>query len=642
MEKWVKRKDDRNNMKRTAGKVSKQPNLSCKSSKEKLSVSDVDGSVRDKPVTAVMFVPSSKNSRLVKGVQEAETKIAESVSWRVKVLEQPGTPLLLSFTKKFPIDNGCCRGTECVICSNDGIKCSPKGVVYSATCNECKLNPTLGYMDHTYIGETSRPWRERIREHVSNVNNWRPKSFILDHWMNNHPLDTKTPEFEYKIVGSYADALRRQLCEGLFIIERGGLNKRVEFGQNRLCRMQSTLSSEEQEENTKEVTKQKKLFLEKMENFIVVMRAVTSVPDGGSNHQSCFRYSKRTVEEALLDTGKTFEEEALLDTDTIIQIKDIDRKKIRMDSSTPQHLSWRGNKEKASPDTSPIDKVIMATMELDHGDNGVSDMRRTNVSNELDNTALTPPRILNSSQELKSFADLTRNWTRAANGTSTRYTRRTNSFPDLLALHENSLYKVFTVRVNNSAGVVNRRQRTLSESSGFSQMDLSPWDDAQAFEQFMREHTQVKEKLKTSPQMPDETCDKLRKIFTPPPNARVSSLQLGVGASREILDQQATPGNCGSGKRRICRIKEEGIITTKRFRRNDLQKSPEGSPKLRGKRHKKTGLAVGRKKDNLRQAKINKYFNKFDPGVDLNVVEPRGSGGDDSDDLAQVAPSEES
>ena len=133
--------------------------------------------------------------------------------------------------------------------------------------------------------------------------------------------------------------------------------------------------------------------------------------------------------------------------------------------------------------------------------------------------------------------------------------------------------------------------------------------------------------------MPDETCDKLRKIFTPPPNARVSSLQLGVGASREILDQQATPGNFGSGKRRII---------TKRFRRNDLQKSPEGSPKLRGKRHKKTGLAVGRKKDNLRQAKINKYFNKFDPGVDLNVVEPRGSGGDDSDDLAQVAPSEES
>ena len=94
-------------------------------------------------------------------------------------------------------------------------------------------------------------------------------------------------------------------------------------------------------------------------------------------------------------------------------------------------------------------------------------------------------------------------------------------------------------------------------------------------------------------------------------------------------------------KWRICRIREEGIIT-KRFRRNDLQKSPEGSPKLRGKRHKKTGLAVGRKKDNLRQAKINKYFNKFDPGVDLNVVEPRGSGGDDSDDLAQVAPSEES
>ena len=74
----------------------------------------------------MMFVPASKDSRLVKGVQEADTRIAQSVSWRVKVLEQPGTQLLLSFTEKFHIENGCCRGIEYVICSNDGIKCSPK------------------------------------------------------------------------------------------------------------------------------------------------------------------------------------------------------------------------------------------------------------------------------------------------------------------------------------------------------------------------------------------------------------------------------------------------------------------------------------------------------------------------------------
>ena len=137
-----------------------------------------------------------------------------------------------------------------MICSNDGIKCSPKEVVYSVMCKECKSNPTLGYMDHTYIGETLRPLRERIQWHVSNVKNWKPKSFILDHWINNHPLDTKRPYFDYKIVGSYDDALRRQLCEGLFIIERDGLNKQVEFGQNKLGRMQSALSSEEQEENS--------------------------------------------------------------------------------------------------------------------------------------------------------------------------------------------------------------------------------------------------------------------------------------------------------------------------------------------------------------------------------------------------------
>ena len=130
------------------------------------------------------------------------------------MVEQSGTPLILSFFSRFPIVSGCPRGGKCTICENSGVKCAPRGVVYKASCVKCseglamvmnehligpdrsteniteaRQNQSHAHdiiagehlseekfgvehitevidgkknLNHCYIGETSRPWRERV------------------------------------------------------------------------------------------------------------------------------------------------------------------------------------------------------------------------------------------------------------------------------------------------------------------------------------------------------------------------------------------------------------------------------------------------------------------------------------------------
>ena len=104
--------------------------------------------------TTTMFVPQSSNSQLFKLIREKEERCFGDLNWRVKVLEQPGTPLLTKFTARFPIREGCARGSLCQMCTGDSVKCTPKGVIYEGSCLTCKMNGNG--TTHKYIGESSR------------------------------------------------------------------------------------------------------------------------------------------------------------------------------------------------------------------------------------------------------------------------------------------------------------------------------------------------------------------------------------------------------------------------------------------------------------------------------------------------------
>ena len=64
-------------------------------------------------------------------------KLSDEMSWGVKILEQSGIPLALSFIPKFPLNSGCPKGNDCIICNNTGVKCGTKGVIYMASCEWC-------------------------------------------------------------------------------------------------------------------------------------------------------------------------------------------------------------------------------------------------------------------------------------------------------------------------------------------------------------------------------------------------------------------------------------------------------------------------------------------------------------------------
>ena len=61
-------------------------------------------------IICAMFVPQSNNGQLLKRIEEAELKLKGEMSWRIKLLEQSGIPLALSFIPKFPLNAGCPKG----------------------------------------------------------------------------------------------------------------------------------------------------------------------------------------------------------------------------------------------------------------------------------------------------------------------------------------------------------------------------------------------------------------------------------------------------------------------------------------------------------------------------------------------------
>ena len=128
-----------------------------------------------------MFVLPSIDSKSTDKIISVEEKLRDKLQWKVKVLEQSGTPLAMTFIPRFELLNWCPKGDGCLIRECGGLKCAQRRVDYSAVCRECKNMGTAA--ESTYIGETCRPLRERAAEHRKNLLSGDPKSFQLIHWM---------------------------------------------------------------------------------------------------------------------------------------------------------------------------------------------------------------------------------------------------------------------------------------------------------------------------------------------------------------------------------------------------------------------------------------------------------------------------
>ena len=163
---WIKRKNNR----RAQNKRSRR-------------FSNVKG-FSNRPISTAIFVPPTPMGKLTQMIQLEEDNL--DASWGVKVVEKPGVPLWRKFKINFPVELGCYRGSGCYMCKGDGNKCAPKRVVYQAQCMECKCSGETAI----YVGETARQVGERVMEHMGKVDLFKKDSFLIQHWMERHPLQT--------------------------------------------------------------------------------------------------------------------------------------------------------------------------------------------------------------------------------------------------------------------------------------------------------------------------------------------------------------------------------------------------------------------------------------------------------------------
>ena len=68
--------------------------------------------------TTTMYVPSTCGGLLLKRIKMVEEKYQVNSSWRPKLLEKAGLPLVNIFRTKIPITSGCPLGEMCRICDS--------------------------------------------------------------------------------------------------------------------------------------------------------------------------------------------------------------------------------------------------------------------------------------------------------------------------------------------------------------------------------------------------------------------------------------------------------------------------------------------------------------------------------------------
>ena len=216
------------------------------------------------------------------------------------------------------------------------------------------------------------------------------KSFIISHWMDAHESSNDPPEFEWKIVESYSDALRRQLCEGLYILEEGALNRKNEFNNNMICRMRAMLKDTMSEKELQKELEARKEYNDRLRSFVVKKSKKSSVFDckglsssrrnklqslpQDSNDPLCCRYS---IDQYLVS----------------LPLKR--KRKKNMETSTPVS-GRRENKLIDLGEDSPIgaNEQNVSSVTDDSGDIIPTTKVKAGLSNEVDILAVTPTKEL--------------------------------------------------------------------------------------------------------------------------------------------------------------------------------------------------------------------------------------------------------
>ena len=186
---------------------------------------------------------------------------------------------------------------------------------------ECEIQNSKDLFNHgTYMGETSRVLRTRINEHIKALEDLNKDSFIVEHWQEVHGQEMVPPVFKFTALSTHRDCLSRQLREAIFIKEKGRLNRKKEYSNNELIKMEVQSYSWEQERIAAAEGQEKRRVKENVEMFINCVKNVKKLSEENikkSKESNCCRYKRPSA--VNIDTWQV--------------------KRVRMATSTP--VQWR-------------------------------------------------------------------------------------------------------------------------------------------------------------------------------------------------------------------------------------------------------------------------------------------------------------
>ena len=206
--------------------------------------------------SAVMFVPWTPHSELIRRFRNIEASGAEHRGFKIKMVEGCGTTIKSILQKSDPW-NGDCGRERCFPCrSGDVGKCHKTNIVYKIDCLECIERGPTSYPESrenrikvipatddettttqssqraTYWGETSRNGYTRGKEHLEALDSKDPKNALWKHCMQYH-LGNRV-SFKMKVTNSFRDPLTRLVNEGVNIVAGNQdilMNSKSEFRQ---------------------------------------------------------------------------------------------------------------------------------------------------------------------------------------------------------------------------------------------------------------------------------------------------------------------------------------------------------------------------------------------------------------------------
>ena len=268
--------------------------------KQKQNPINLKGKIEQKPdvssIKAAMFVTYTPGSSLAKELRECEYKMENLTGHRIKIVEKSGLKLEDLLTQANPWKGELCERAGCLLCDtkkytgkNLRQECEKRNLVYETYCITCEEREIERIETETegdekmrksriekikrykYIGETCRSVYERALEHLSDMEQLKPGSHLLQHILDVHEHEQEDQEevrFGVKIRQFSKSSFERQILESVLIQQDRHhylLNSRAEYNRCAVPRLATKIGERDFKkwEKRQEKEKEKEEQLEK-------------------------------------------------------------------------------------------------------------------------------------------------------------------------------------------------------------------------------------------------------------------------------------------------------------------------------------------------------------------------------------------